>query len=166
MRRRWPLRCSLQVFVRRFCYYGGLKSTRRARGAYHQQSQVVWSLQYRKKVLQGARKQSLEKGVYAHERFHPDLVSETWSIQVDPHHLVSVLPPTSAVSAIVGTSKATTSHEMRQRFPWIKKIDWRNALWSVGFFSSTVGVNADVIKRYVALQEKVDTGKLHLEFGF
>jgi putative transposase len=52
------------------------------------------------------------------------------------------------------------------RFPWIKKIYWRNEFWSVGFFSSTVGVNEDVIKRYVEFQEKVDTGKVQLDFGF
>src|SRR6266567_7353341 len=73
---------------------------------------------------------------------------------------------TYAVSAIVGKIKANTSREMRQRFPWIKTIYWRNEFWSVGFFSSTVGVNEDVIKRYVEFQEKVDTGKLQLEFGF
>jgi putative transposase len=70
------------------------------------------------------------------------------------------------VSAIVGKIKAHTSREMRQRFPWIKKIYWRNAFWSVGFFSSTGGVNDDVIKRYVEFQEKVDTGKIQLDFGF
>jgi REP element-mobilizing transposase RayT len=52
------------------------------------------------------------------------------------------------------------------RFPWIKKLSWRNALWAVGFVSSTVGINDDVIKRYVALQEKVDTRKVQLDCGF
>ncbi len=34
------------------------------------------------------------------------------------------------------------------------------------YASSTVGVNEDVIKRYVEFQEKVDTGKAQLDFGF
>jgi putative transposase len=97
---------------------------------------------------------------------NPDIAIETLSIQVDHIHLVIVIPPKYAVSAIVGKIKANTSREIRQRFPWIKKIYWRNEFWSVGFFSSTVGVNEDVIKRYVEFQEKVDTGKLQLEFGF
>jgi len=79
---------------------------------------------------------------------------------------VIVIPPKYAVSAIVGTIKTNTSREMRQRLPGIKTIDWQNAFWSVGFFASTVGVNEDIIKRYVEFQEKVDTGKLQLEFGF
>ena len=80
-------------------------------------------------------------------------------------HLVMVIPPKYAVSDIVGTMTANTSREIRQRFPWIRRIYWRNALWSVGFFSSTVGGNEDVIKRYVEFQEQVDTGKLQLDFG-
>ena len=70
------------------------------------------------------------------------------------------------MSDIVGKLKANTGREMRKRFPWVKKIYWRNELWSVGFFSSTVGVNEDVIKRYVEFQEKVDTGKAQLDCGF
>ena len=80
-------------------------------------------------------------------------------------HLVMVIPPKYAVSDIVGTMTANTSREIRQRFPWIRRIYWRNELWSVGFFSSTVGGNEDVIKRYVEFQEQVDTGKLQLDFG-
>ena len=143
-----------------------MKSKLSAHGAYHHQYHVVWIPKYRQKVLKGERKQSLEKGLCDIERFHPDIAIETLSIQVDQIHLVIVIPPKYAVSAMVGKIKAHTSRAMRQRFPWIKKIDWRNALWSVGFFSSTVGVNEDVIKRYVEFQEKVDTGKLQLDFGF
>ena len=137
-----------------------------AHGAYHPQYHVVWIPKYRKKILKGERKQYLEKGLCDITTCHPDIAIETLSIQVDHMPLVSVIPPKYAVSDIVGTIKAHTSRDMRKRFPWIKKIYWRNEFWSVGFFSSTVGVNEDVIKRYVEFQEKVDTGKLQLEFGF
>ena len=137
-----------------------------AHGAYPHQYPVVWTPKYRTKVLKGALKQYLEKGVFDIERFHPDIAIETLRIQVDHIHLVIVIPPKYAVSAIVGKIKANPSREIRQRFPWIKKIYWRNEFWSVGFFSSTVGVNEDVIKRYGEFQEKADTGKVPLEFGF
>ncbi len=97
---------------------------------------------------------------------HPDVEVEQFSIQVDHVHLVAVIPPKYAVSAIVGKIKANTSHEIRQRFPWIKKVYWRNEFWSVGFFSSTVGIDEAVIKRYVEFQEKVDTGQLKLQLDF
>ena len=54
---------------------------------------------------------------------------------------MAVIPPKYAVSAVVGKIKANTSREIRQRFPEIKKVYWRNECWSVGFFSSTVGID-------------------------
>jgi putative transposase len=144
----------------------GMKIKLSAHGAYHHQYHVVWIPKYRKKVLKGELKQYLEKALCDIETFHPDIEIETLSIQVDHIHLVIVIPPKYAVSDIVGKIKANTSREIRKRFPWIKRIYWRNEFWSVGFFSSTVGVNEDVIKRYVEFQEKVDTGKVQLDFGF
>ncbi len=83
-------------------------------------------------------------------------------------HLVAIIPPRYVVSDIVGKIKSNTSREVRQRFEWVKKMYWRNEFWSPGFFSSTVGINEEVIKRYVEFQEKVDKGKLpvQLSFGF
>ena len=137
-----------------------------AHGAYHHQYHVVWIPKYRKKILKGDLKAYLEKGLFTIQQYHPDVVSEQCSIQVDHVHLIMVIPPKSAVSAIIGKLKATTSREVRIRFPWLKKIYWHNEFWSVGFFSSTVGINEDVIKRYVEFQEKVDRGQVQLTFGF
>src|SRR5499433_3684324 len=156
----------LQVFIWRFCYHVDMKIKLSAHGAYHHQYHVVWIPKYRNKILKGELQQYLEKGLCDITTFHPDLEIETLSLQVDHIHLVIVMPPKYAVSDIVGKIKANTSREIRKRFPWVKKIYWRNEFWSVGFFSSTVGVNEDVIKRYVEFQEKVDTGKAQLDFGF
>ena len=100
--------------------------------------------------------------------YHPDVEVEQFSVQADHVHLVVVIPPKYAVSAIVGKIKANTSREIRARFPWVKKLYWRNEFWSDGFFSSTVGIDEAVIKRYVEFQEKVDKGQLtlQLDFGF
>lgn len=40
----------------------------------------------------------------------------------------------------------------------LRKIYRRNEFWSLGFFSSTVGIDEEVIKRYVEFQEKMDKG--------
>lgn len=128
----------------------------------------MWIPKYRKRVLKGDLKDLLAKRLGESQEYHPDSEVEQLSIQVDHVHLVVVIPPQYAVSAIVGKIKANTSREIRQRFPWVKQVYWRNEFWSVGFFSSTVGIDEAVIKRYVEFQEKVDTGqlKLQLEFGF
>ena len=135
-------------------------------GAYHHQYHIVWIPKYRKKVLKGELKQFVEQRLFEVQKNHPEVEIEKFSIQDDQVHLVSVIPPKYSVSSMVGKIKANTSREIRKEFPWLKKVSWGSEFWSPGFFSSTVGINEEVIKRYVEFQEKVDTGKLQLEFGF
>jgi putative transposase len=137
-----------------------------AHGAYHHQYHIVWIPKYRKKVLKGEVKQFLEKRLFDIQESHPEVEVEKFSIQSDHVHLASVIPPKYSVSSVVGKIKANTSRKVRIEFPWIKKMYWRNEFWSPGFFSSTVGINEEVIKRYGEFQEKVDTGKMHLDFGY
>ncbi len=117
-------------------------------------------------MLTGALKASLEKELFTIQEVHPDVEIEKFSIQRDHVHVVIIIPPKYAVSTIVGKIKANTSRALRRRFPRLKQIYWRNEFWSVGFLSSTVGINEDVIKRYVEFQEKADKGQLQLRFDF
>jgi putative transposase len=139
-----------------------------AHGAYHHEYHLVWIPKYRKRALKGDLKAFLAKRLDEMQEFHPEIEVEQFGTQQDQVRLVAVIPPKYAVSAIVGKIKANTRRELRQRFPWIKKVYWRNEFWFVGFFSSTVGIDEAVIKRYVESQEKVDKGqlKLQLDFGF
>jgi putative transposase len=137
-----------------------------AHGAYNHEYHIVWIPKYRKRVLKGELKSFLEKRLYEVQEYHPEIEIEKFNIQVDHVHLVSVIPPKYSVSSIVGKMKANTSRRIRIEFPWIKKVYWDNEFWSPGFFSSTVGIDEEIIKRYVEFQEKVDTGKMQLDFGF
>ncbi|MCF6689156.1 transposase, partial [Raoultella terrigena] len=42
------------------------------------------------------------------------------------------------------------------RFPHIRKKLWGNHFWSRGYFVDTVGVNEEIIRRYVRHQEKTE----------
>ncbi len=137
-----------------------------AHGAYNHQYHIVWIPKYRKRVLKGELKSFLEKRLFEIQEYHPEVEIEKFSIQVDHVHMVSVIPPKYSVSSVVGKIKANTSRRIRTEFPWIKKVYWGNEFWSPGFFSSTVGLNEEIIKRYIEFQEKVDTGKMQLDFGF
>ncbi len=141
-----------------------------AHGAYHHQYHVVWIPKYRKKVLKGEVKQFLEKRLFDIQESHPEVEIEKFSIQIDHVHLVSVIPPKYSVSSVVGKIKANTSRQIRIEFPWIKKLYWRNEFWSPGFFSSTVGINEEVIKRYVEFRRKWIRAKcswiLGIDLGF
>ncbi len=144
----------------------GMDSRLSAHGAYHHQYHLVWIPTYRRRVLKGDLKEFVAKRLTEIHEFHPEVEIQQWSIQVDHVHVIAVIPPKLAVSAIVGKIKANTSREIRQRFPEIKKMYWRHEFWSPGFFSSTVGIDEAVIKRYVEFQEKVDKGQLTLQLDF
>ena len=79
---------------------------------------------------------------------------------------MSVIPPKYSVSSVVGKMKANTSRRIRIEFPWIKKVYWGNEFWSPGFFSSTVGINEEIIKRYVEFRRKWIGAKCNWISGF
>ena len=137
-----------------------------AHGAYHHQYHVVWIPKYRKKILEGELKVFLEKHLYDIQEYHPDIEIRKYSIQKDHVHLVIIIPPRYSVSGIIGKIKSNTSREIRKKFKYIREIYWRNEFWYPGFFSSTVGINEDVIKRYLEHQEKVDKGQIQLKLDF
>ncbi len=85
-------------------------------------------------------------------------------IDKDHLHLHMVIPPKYAVCKVVDILKANTSRGMKQKFDFLKKIYWKGTgIWSVGYFVSTVGVNEEVIRRYVEMQGKEDSGQAKLE---
>ena len=58
-------------------------------------------------MLRLSRKTYLEKGLFDIETFHPDIETETFSIQLDHLHLVIVIPPKYSVFAIKPWQRTT-----------------------------------------------------------
>jgi len=137
-----------------------------AHGAYRHQYHIVWIPKYRRRILEGELKVFIEQRLFDIHQYHPDIEIEQYSIQNDHLPIVIVIPPKYSVSSIIGKIKANTSLEIRQHFEWIRKMYRRNESWSPGFFSSTVGIDEEVIKRYVEFQEKMDKGQLQLGLDF
>ena len=137
-----------------------------AHGAYQHQYHVVWIPKYRRRILRGAIKLFVQEQLPQIQQYHPDVEVQQWSVQIDHIHMVLVMPPKYAVSSIVGKMKANVSRQLRLRYPELKRTYWGAVLWSPGFFSSTVGLNEVVIRRYVEHQERMDKGQIQLEFEF
>ena len=135
-------------------------------GAYQHQYHVVWIPKYRRRILRGAIKHFGQEQLPQIQHYHPDVELQQWSVQVDHIHVVMGIPPKYAVSSIEGKMKANLSRQLRLRYPELKRTYWGAVLWSLGFFSSTVGLNEAVIRRYVEHQERVDKGQIQLEFEF
>lgn len=84
----------------------------------------------------------------------------------DHIHLVMIIPPKYSSSDVVAQIKSQSSSEIRKKFPWLKKVYWKeNIVWSPGFFLSTVGVNEKTIKEYVRYQGNQDLGQTKLKLG-
>ena len=81
------------------------------------------------------------------------------------HFLVSI-PPTMNVGKAVGLIKQNTARHLKQKFPFLKQVYWgTEAIWSEGYFVSTVGINDKVIKTYIENQGKKDTGQTKFEIS-
>jgi REP-associated tyrosine transposase len=118
-----------------------------AHGASQHHYHVVWIPKYRPRILLGASKLFVQEQLPQIQQYHPDVEVQQWSVQIDPIHMVLVIPPKYAVSSIVGKMQANLSRQLRLRYPELKRTYWGAVLWSPGFFPSTVGLNEAVIRR-------------------
>ncbi|MBI5358648.1 IS200/IS605 family transposase [Candidatus Amesbacteria bacterium] len=74
------------------------------------------------------------------------------------------IPPTMGVGKAIEIIKQNTSRELKQKFPFIKQTYWgTDAVWSEGYFVSSVGVDETVIQKYIEQQGKKDAGQAKLE---
>ena len=135
-----------------------------AHSVYRTQYHIVWITRYRRKILIKGVVEYLKEKLREFQKFHPDWEFIAIGIDIDHIHLHMVIPPKYAVSTVVETLKKNNSRHLSEKFGFLAQVYWDNeGIWSTGFFVSTVGINEAVIRRYVQLQEKEDTGQAELE---
>ena len=77
------------------------------------------------------------------------------NIQEDHIHLVVSVPPKVSISKLMGTLKGKIAIKLFKSYPLLKKKPyWGNHFWARGYFVSTVGLDEEMIKKYVKHQEK------------
>jgi len=78
-------------------------------------------------------------------------------VQEDHVHLLIKVPPKISISTIVGILKGHTVIRIFNQFNELKqKTYWGNHFWSKGYCVDTVGLNEEMIRKYVKYQEKKD----------
>jgi putative transposase len=88
---------------------------------------------------------------------YPTLWISTMNTDEDHVHIQIEIAPNTAVADVVGKLKAYASRHLRQKFKFIREIYLeKDGIWSVGYFSSTIGLNEEQIKRYIVAQGKKD----------
>ena len=120
---------------------------------WHCQYHIVWVPKYRFRVLKGAIAEEVATciRIFA-EQLRCEIIE--MNVQVDHVHLLAMIPPKVSVSALVGTIKGRTAIRVLNKFRKLKeKPYWGNHLWARGYCVDTVGLDAEMIQKYVKYQE-------------
>lgn len=117
---------------------------------------IVWTPKYRYRILKGEIKQEVEYCIKSFSDQKHCIVEEL-NVQEDHVHLLVFVPPKVSISELVGTLKGRTAIRVFNKFKHLKERPyWGNHFWSRGYCVDTVGLDAEMIKKYVKFQEKKD----------
>lgn len=97
---------------------------------------------------------------------YPEIDYIERNIQPDHVHLVVSFPPKYSIAQVVQIIKQNTGRALRDKFEFLRQRYYgRGGIWSAGYFVSTVGLDEEMIKRYVRYQEQEDLGQAKLAFS-
>ena len=115
---------------------------------------IVFVPKYRFRVLTGAVADLVEHDIRVLSEWREVRVWEL-SVQPDHVHLVCSIPPKVSVSKFLGLLKGKLAIKLFKSYPKLRrKPYWGNHFWARGYFVSTVGVDEELIRRYVRHQEE------------
>ena len=127
---------------------------------------IVWVPKYRFRILKGAIKELVEQDIRMLCEWKGCVVEEL-NVQEDHVHLLVSVPPKVSISQLMGTLKGKVAIKLFKSYPQLKKKPyWGNHFWARGYFVNTVGLDEDMIKRYVKYQEKEERKAEDQQQGF
>ena len=133
---------------------------------YQHQYHLVWGTKYRRKYLKDYVKSELLSCLFGIVKKYPTLHIETINIDQDHIHLQIEISPDIRVSEVVQRLKATSSLYLKKKFKFIREMYLEGNIWSVGYFSSTIGLNEQQVKKYIERQGRRDFPRTQRSFEF
>ena len=123
---------------------------------WHCQYHIVWAPKYRYKILTGEIAREIDYGIRGFSERMGCEVSEL-SIQSDHVHLLALVPPKVSISDYLGAIKGRTAIRVLNRYRKLcQKPYWGNQFWARGYCVDTVGLDAEMIAKYVKYQDAKD----------
>jgi len=120
---------------------------------WHCQYHIVWTPKYRYRVITGEIAEEVDRCIRAFSEQQKCEIEEI-NVQVDHVHLLAMIPPKISVSKYVGAVKGWTAIRVLNRFRHLKqKPYWGNHFWSKGYCVDTVGLDSEMIRKYIKYQE-------------
>ena len=117
------------------------------------QYHIVFVPKYRFRILIGEVAQDVERCIRAIADQQKGGIVEL-NVQIDHVHLLVMIPPKISISNFVGTLKGRTAIRIFNKFRKLKNRSyWGNHFWSRGYYVDTVGLDAEMIKKYVKFQK-------------
>ncbi len=120
---------------------------------WHCQYHIVWVPKYRYKVLKGNIGEEVRKTIIVQsERLGCEIVE--LNVQVDHVHLLIKVPPKVSIASLMGVMKGKSAIRVFGKFPELKRRPyWGNHFWAEGYCVDTVGLDSEMIQKYVKYQE-------------
>ena len=135
---------------------GGMRKLKLNHSTYQHLFHIVWGTRFRRKFLKPYVKPEFKRLLDLVEKAYPTIHIEEMNIDNDHVHLQMEIPPDPSIAVVVKRLKWFTSRGLKRRFKFIREMYLDGKIWSVGYFSSTIGLNEKTIKDYIARQGKKD----------
>ena len=127
---------------------------------------IVWCPKYRYRILKGQIRKFVDENIRLLCEWKRVEILEL-NVMEDHVHIIVSIPPKVSVSELMGILKGKTAIKLFKSYPGLKsKPYWGNHFWSRGYCVSTVGLNEDMIRRYVKYQEETERLEEHDEQEF
>ena len=132
---------------------------------WHCQYHIVWVPKYRYRILTGPIRDWVHEAVQSICSYAGCEVTQL-NVQQDHAHLIVMVAPKISVSDFMGRLKGQSSIRLFKRFKDLrKKPYWGNHFWSKGYCVDTIGLDAEMIEKYVKYQEQKERYIEQLELG-
>jgi len=121
---------------------------------WHCQYHMVWVPKYRYRVLEGEIGLEVRTclNVFC-EQSGCEVVE--MNVQKEHVHLIAMVPPKLSISDLMGRLKGRSAIRVLKRFAYLRqKRYWGNHFWAPGYCVDTVGLDEEMIRKYVQYQER------------
>jgi len=136
-----------------------MRTLRLNHSVFQHEYHIVFGTKRRRKYLKSYVKPEFERVMIKFQKKYPNVHLVESNLNNDHVHLLLEIPPNLSVAIVVMKIKWLTSVAFKKKFKFIRDMYLDGNIWGVGYFSSTIGLNENTIKKYIKYQGNLDQTK-------